>query len=186
MTDDSRDRRSGSLLSRFGVQLLGFGVFVGFPALFTAIAPVSWVKFERHGERVSATTRTCLLFVVPYRRARIEPVEGIGDRFIAGAYARRPTSRRERETRSEDEGFLVIRGGDQAAEISVSPVNLDSVVKQSEAFLEDANSTELKLFVVANWKFSVIGGGLVSLLTVLYVGGIAFELLRKTLGLFRR
>jgi len=191
MTENARDPNlSGSWLTRLGsaigIQLLGFGVFVGFPALFTAIAPVSWVQFERRGEQVSATAQTCLLFVVPYRRTHIEPVVGIGDRVIAGTYARHPKSRRERQTRSEDEGVLVIRGPEQTAEVSVSPANLHSVVEQCETFLDDRQATELKLFVVANWKFSVIGGGLISLLTVLYVGSLTIGLLTKMVGLLRR
>jgi hypothetical protein len=43
----------------------------------------------------------------------------------------------------------------------------------------------LKLFLVANWKFSVIAGGLVSLLTLLYVGGAVFAFVKFLLGLLR-
>jgi hypothetical protein len=151
--------------------------FVGcvlFPGFVTAVAPVSWVKFERTGERVTARAQVCLFFVVPYKTITVDPVEGIGDRFIAGTETRQQRSgQRDRITKSEDEAFLVIHGPDKTAEVPVTPHDIKSVTERTDAFLQDPQATELKLFVVANWKFSVIGGGLVSLLTVLYVVGVA-------------
>lgn len=163
-------------------QLFALAVFVGFPALVTAIAPVSWVQFERHDGRVSASARICLLFVVPYRTLTVDPVVGVGDRFVAGTVTReRRSGGRDRETKSEDKGFLVIQGPEHAAEVPVTPFNLRSVLERSEAFLQDPEATELQLFVVANWKFSVIAGGLISLLTVLYVAALAFGIVLKTI-----
>ncbi len=178
-----------SLAARIGTflfqQLLALAVFVGFPALVTAIAPVSWVTFERHDGRVTATTRTCLLFVVPYKHQTVEPVVGLGDRLVEGTYSRERRKGRDRYTKSEDEGFLVIRGPGQTVEVSVTPHNLESVVERSETFLDDPQARELKLFVVANWKFSMIVGGLLSLLTVLYVVILAFGIALKILHLFQ-
>ncbi len=71
----------------------------------------------------------------------------------------------------EDEAFLEF-AEDGTAEVSVSPVNIKSTVDRSEAFLKDPSATELKLTVIANWKFGLFAGGLVSLLTVLYVVGL--------------
>lgn len=161
-------------------QLFAMLVCVGFPALVTAIAPVSWVDFERHDGRVSAHTRTCLLFVVPYKMRTIDPVIGLGDRFVAGTISHERRDGRDHRTKSEDEGFLIIRGSDQVAEVPVTPFNLSSVIERSEAFLNDPNSSELKLFVVANWKFSVIAGVLISLLTLLYVVGVTLGIVQKT------
>lgn len=167
-------------------QLAALGFFVGVPALVTAIAPVSWVKFERRDGTVTATTRVCLLFVVPYKTKIVSPVTGIGERFVGGSYSRERRSGGDRVTKSEDEGFLVIQGADLTAEVPVTPFNLKSVIEQSEAFLKDAQATELKLFVVANWKFSVIGGGLISLLTVLYIASVVGGGTVKLIHLFQR
>lgn len=41
-----------------GSLALGFVFCVLFPGFVTAIAPVSWVPFERTGEVISATTKT--------------------------------------------------------------------------------------------------------------------------------
>jgi hypothetical protein len=186
---DSVQKPRGPWWARLGSfvlhQLLALAIFVGFPALVTAIAPVSWIKFERQEGQVSATAQTCLLFFVPYKTIHLDPVTGIGDRFVAGTTTRERRTGRDRVTKSEDEGFLVIHSSDQSAEISVTPFNIKSVTERSQGFLDDPQAKELKLFVVANWKFSVIAGGLVSLLTVLYVVVLVGGLAGKLLGLLR-
>lgn len=154
-------------------------IFVGIPALVTAIAPVSWLKFERQNGQVTATAKTCLLFFVPYRTATVSPVIGVGDRVLAGKVNRERRNGRDRNVKAEDEGFLAIHGNDTSAEVEVSPASLKSVVDQVDTFLKNEQAPELSLFVVANWKFSIIGGGLISLLTVLYVVGVSCEILTR-------
>jgi len=172
-----------SWFSRIGgfvfAQLLALAVFVGFPAFLTAVAPVSWVLFERDDGQVAATAKTCLLFLVPYKTTRAHAVTHIGDRFVAGTVSRERRNGRSQETRSEDQGFLVIQGNGAPAEVAVSPHDIESVIRRAEEFLHDPQAKELKLFVVANWKFSVIAGGLASLLTLLYVAILAFGILLK-------
>ena len=155
---------------------------VGFPAMVTGIAPVSWIKFERRDGQVSASAKICLFFVVPYRTIYVSPVIGVGDRFVEGTVTREERDRRTVRTKSEDEDYLVIRGNGQTAEVPVSPFSIKSVVKKTESFLKEEGATDLKLFVVANWKFSVIAGGLVSLLTVLYVCALIYQI---SLGVIR-
>lgn len=170
------------------VQLLGLLCFVGLPSLVTAMAPVSWIKWQRSGERVSAHAKTCLFFVIPFRTVVIDPVTRVGRRTISGRLAERRSDRNAHH-RSEDEGFLVIQGEDQSAEVPVTPFNLKSVIEKSEAFLKDSEAVDLKMFVVANWKFSVIAGGLASLLTAVYVGGVIAAIvhgLLRMLGLCSR
>lgn len=162
-----------TLLGQIGAQSIAFFFCVVFPGFLTAVAPSSWVKFQRNGNRVTARAQICVFFVVPYKTLTVDPVIGIGDRFHAGSETReRRSGQRDRVTKAEDEGFLVIQGEDQVAEVPVTPFNLKSVVQRSEEFLKDSQSTELKMFVVANWKFSVLFGGLMSLFTVLYVVGV--------------
>jgi hypothetical protein len=155
---------------------------IGFPAMVTGIAPVSWIKFERRDGQVSATAKICLFFVVPYRTIEVFPVIGVGDRFVEGTRTREERDGRTVRTKSENEGFLVIKGTEQTAEVPVSPFSIKSVVKKTESFLKEDGTTELNLFVVANWKFSVIAGGLVSLLTVLYVFALIYQI---SLGIVR-
>jgi hypothetical protein len=160
-------------------QALAFLFCVLFPAFVTAVAPISTVSFVRENAVVSAVANTKLLFLIPYRIQRVNEVIGIDDRFTAGKVERRPG---KNSTRSEDQAFLVIHGEDATAEVPVTPFNIDSVSERATAFLNDAEAKSLSMTVVANWKFSVIAGGLISLLTVLYVVGLAWGLVR---GLMR-
>ena len=75
------------LLASLLQQVFALAVCVGFPAFCTAIAPVSWVAFQRHEGRVAASVQTCLLFIVPFKTQTIEPVMTIDDRFITGTEA---------------------------------------------------------------------------------------------------
>ena len=157
-------------------QVLGLLFCVGLPGFVTAIAPVSWIRFERTEDHVTATAQTCLFFFIPYRTQTVDPVIGIDDRFVQGKFERRRPS--EPKHRTEDEAFLVINGEDGFAEVPVTPLNIKSVSERSQAFLDDPQAPQLKLFVVANWKFSILVGGALSLLTVLYVVGIVLSFVR--------
>lgn len=173
MPDGAYGVKKTTWLGWIGSHLFVAFFCVGFPGFCTAVAPVSWVKFQRTGDRVSARAQVCVFFVIPYKTLVVDSVESIGDRFKGGTESRqRRSGTTDRVTKSEDQGFLVIHGADQVAEVPVTPFNLKSVVKRSEAFLKEPQATELKMFVVANWKFSVIMGGLTSLLTVLWVFGV--------------
>lgn len=165
-----------------------FGLFVcfGIPAAVTAIAPVSWVTFQRTGDHVSARAKVCLLFIVPFRSATIDPVTRVDKRNVAGTLGlteRRSGRRPDLYTKSEDQGFLLIQGPGQEVEVPSTPHNLDAALGKAAAFLIDAKATELKLFMPANWKFSIIAGGFVSLLTVLYVVGLLCTLAKQLLRL---
>lgn len=175
----------GRALTWCGLQLVALAIFIGFPALWTAMAPVSWITYERHDGRVVAHTTTCLLFVIPFNRQTVDPVIGIGEHVLRGELHRQRQPGRDKQTRSEDEGFLEIHGPEQTAEVSVTPFNLKSVQERSVAFLNDPAAQKLTLFVVANWKFSVLGGGLISLLTVLYVLVIVVGLFQKFVHVFQ-
>jgi hypothetical protein len=59
---------------------------------------------------------------------------------------------------------------------------MKDVRERVEAFLQDESRSELRFWTVANWKFSVIFGGLISLLTVLYVVGVVGSIL---VGIYR-
>lgn len=169
-----------TLGSRVFNQFIAFLFCVLFPGFVTAIAPVSWITFVRKGDHVAAEAKICVFFFLPYQTKRVDPVLGIGDRFVAGKLDRKTGSRDS--VRSEDEAFLLIHGESASASVPVTPFNIKSVTRKAQAFMDDKQAASLRLFVVANWKFSVIMGGLVSLLTVLYVVGVTLAILQ---GLWR-
>ena len=114
--------------------------------------------------------RTCLLFVVPFKTQIVDPLTTIEQDFKQGSQVGRRGE--DRFKYSEDEAFLLASNANQKAKISVSPVDIDEVIDKSRDFLQDSTATEERIFVVANWKFSVIMGGCLSLLTVFYVVSI--------------
>jgi len=179
-----------SRLAKVGVylftQALAFLALVGLPAFWTAFAPVSWITLERREETVSASVRTCLLFVVPYRQETLNPVTGFSDRIVGGTYSSRRSGSNSPRTKSEDQGFLVIQNETQHIEVQVSPASIESVIERSEAFLSDPQAEQLKLFVVANWKFSVFGGGLLAVLPVLYFGALILGVVIKGIHLIQK
>lgn len=143
---------------------------VGLPVLFTAAAPLAQIQLSREGGKVNAEVSKRLLFVIPYSHTTLRDVQSVGDRKVAGSVERHWHSEGKRTTtRTEDSAFLELEGGDGKAKVEVSPVNIESVTQRVNAFLDDTSQPALRMTVVANWKFGVIAGGLLSLLTVLYV-----------------
>ena len=162
-------------------HLIVFLICVVFPGLVTLIAPASWIRFERNGELVSATTRTCLYFVLPFKIQHLDQVRDISSR------ERADSSRRERKYGSttdrvvhvDGEGFLQIHGnGAQLIEVSVSPASLASVIAKSTEFLNSSQQGSRTFFVIANWKFGALMGGVLSAFTFLYVFGYTFGFLK--------
>lgn len=178
-----------SLTSKIVTQLVAVLFFVGVPVMITAIAPVSWIKFQREGDHIIAQAKTCLLFIIPFKVQTVDPVTSFSRRTIAGSITiERKKGTDERHT-SDSEGILIIQGPQQTVEVSVTPANLDDVLQKSNAFLKDAQGTELKIFAPANWKFSVIFGGLASCLTVLYAMGVSLGILKfagQSMGIIRK
>jgi hypothetical protein len=176
--DEPPVRRTGSKNdpTKLPLQIFALLICFGIPALVTGLAPVSWVKLERHGDRVSAQARVCLYFFIPYKTYTIDPVVGVGRDFKGGSTRVERRNGRNEKIQSEDQGFLVIKGENQEAPVPVTPFNLDSVLERSNAFLKNPQATDLKMFVVANWKFSVFCGGLAMLLPLILIGCFVYAL----------
>ena len=170
--------------SKFGEMLLQhvivFLICVVFPGLVTLTVPSSWLTFERSGDIVSCTTRTCVFFVVPFKVQRVDQVTGIEHRERAGQTRRQREHGREtnKYVEVDGEGFLQILGAnDQKAEVSVSPASLEAVVAKANEFLSSTKQETTTIFVIANWKFGALMGGVLTLFTVLYVVGYTLSLL---------
>ncbi len=186
----TRNPKPASFLGKIIAQLLGWLVCIVVPGFVTAMAPVSWVTYQRQGDHVTARAEVCLFFIIPYRTVTVDPVIGFGRDTHEGSVTRhRKTGRPDTYIQAENQGFLVINGVETEVRVSVTPFNLDSIIEKSEAFLKDPQSTKLRLFVVANWKFSVLGGALVTSLTVIYLGSCVFvlgQMVLRALGLVKR
>jgi hypothetical protein len=159
-------------------QVLGFVCCVILPVFVSAIAPVSVVHFERRNDLIRAELTTRVFYAFPYRRVTVEEVRSVDDRFHAGEVIRDRDRSGRRDQRAEDESILVVHGRDGAAEVQVSPVNIRGVIEKAQAFLAQPAEKDLRLTVVANWKFGVVLPILLSPLLILYVAGVVLTLWR--------
>ncbi len=153
---------------------LGAGICLLIPALFTTIAPVSYLHLARTGGSVTATSRTCLLFCIPYITQTADDVTSVDERSLKGQVLDRheqPESGLE-DRKSEDQGFLILRGQKNSIEVQLTPCDIPSHQAAIQAFLKDDQSRELRLFCVSNWKAAVFAGGPLCCLTILYLIGL--------------
>ncbi len=144
--------------------------FVGMPALFTAMAPLTVTHFRRAADgKVSAHASTRFIFLIPFRQQKVAGVTTVSDGSTAGSVNRTRSGASSRNVRSEDSAHLAIEGGSGTVQVEVSPVNVASALAETQRFLDNPSQTHLRLITVANWKFGVFAGGFLSLLTLLYV-----------------
>lgn len=170
----------GSLLLR---HVLGILFCIGVPVLITTMVPVSRLNLERNGETVTATARTCLLFWIPFKTVTVSPFSDLEWDHKTGEMSRyRRTGRRDDYVKAEDTGYLTLKGPNHSATIEVSPHDLDSAIGKIDAFMNNPAETRLSLFLPANWKFGIIGGGLMSLFIPLYLGSFLVAAVRAAMG----
>ena len=182
-------KKPTSFRDRFFAHALLFVSCVGFPALTTWLAPVTWTTFTRHDGRVEMKAKVCLFFVLPFRHEEVAEVTGVDEQTMAGTREKWTSGTADDQKEyitTESEGVLVVRGREQEARIAVSPANLGDVVSKAGGFLKDPTAANLPLVTVTNWKTSVVAGGILCLLTVLYIVSLLSWLLpfswRKSKG----
>ncbi len=162
-------------------HVIVFLICVVFPGVVTMMAPATWLTFERIGDGVRCTTRTCIFFVVPYKVQQIEPVIEIGHRERAARTVKQREFGRntDKTVQVDGEGFLQLHGvDDQLVEVSVSPASLGRVEATSNAFLKSTTEASKTIFAIANWKFGGLMGGVLTSFTVLYVVGYTLGFLK--------
>ena len=168
----------------FGMQMIAIGVLLGALAIATGVAPVSWIKFERNGSQVRARVQSCVFFIVPYHTVWVESVEKLDTRIQTGSKQRR-AGRDIPNKKADDVGYLSIEGPNGSAEVPIAPSSLSSVKEKSLSFLANAQATELEIFVVANWLFSLVFSGLATIFGLIIGGSFVVgfvQLIMKKLG----
>ncbi len=176
----SAGARVASLLLR---HLLGILFCIGVPVLITTMVPVSRLTFERKGADVFATAKTCLLFWIPFKTETVGPVTDLSWDHKDGQINRyRRTGRRDDYVQEEAKGSITIHAADRSARAQVSPHDLESAVGQIDAFMKNPAEAPLRLFLPANWKFGIIGGGVMALFIPLYVGSFIVAGVRRLQG----
>ena len=169
---------------------LGDRVFNQVAALvFLVLLPAGFVprtggvdEFTRHDGVVTATATTHLLFVIPFSRQTVTAVRDVAFDFESGGTSR---SLNRYVSTPEDKGWLIISGGSGRAVVPVAAADGPDVAARITDFLGRADMPSLTVFTYAHRLFSLLVGGLVTLLTVCYVALWALRL-KVTLTARRR
>lgn len=158
-----------------GGQIFGHAILLLFcvflPALVTATAPVTLTNFVRSDNAVRATVSKHLLFLIPYSIRHIDQIESVDGQLVAGTRnpSRSTAGESSRTTQTESSAYLIIKGAIAEARIEVSPASIGRVRAKVDNFVSNTTQTRLRLVTVSNWKFGVIVGGALSLLTLFYI-----------------
>lgn len=165
---------SPSILERVFREIMSIGFCVGLPAVYMMLLPVATTVMERKAGVVTATTSRKVFFLVPFQTEFVTNVTRIDDETVRGRLSQTLRSgpdddRRRPATRAEDMSFIIIAGESGSINVPVSPVNLDDVRRRIREFVLTSQEPQLRIFSVTNWKWSVIGGGLLCVLPLLYV-----------------
>ncbi len=170
-------------------HLIVFLICIVFPGLVTALAPASWIVLQRDGQAVQATMRTCVYFVVPFRVQTVDHVTAFHSREKASETRRERRYGRDtgNSVHVDGEGYLQVVGPeDSLAEVSVSPVSLPRVLDICTEFLDAQQPQSKRIFVISNWKFGGIMGGILTSFTALYVVGYSLTLAQYGLRWIQR
>ena len=176
------------ILQRLFAHVMSFGLCVVLPAAVMSLMPVTSTTFTRDGAGVvRAVAVQRIFFVIPFLSEEVTVVTGVDDDHQSGTMSKTTRSGpvndpKRPETRAEDMSWLVIQGRTGSIRVPVSPVNMDDVRRRARDFLQEPDKRELRLLTVANWKISVIAGGALCVLTLVYLGSLA----RGLVSVFRR
>jgi hypothetical protein len=160
----SGQARVEPLKERIASHLLAFLFFVLVPAGWTALMPVAWTSFSREGEVVTVTTHKHLLLVVPYTWQTLRGVSDLDIDYESGTWTRSISTR----TKSEDKAWIVLTNGREKAVVPVDAEKVRDTASSMESFLRDQNWVSNSWFTYADFTFSLVAGGVVTLLPLFY------------------
>jgi hypothetical protein len=142
-----------------------FFFMVLLPAVFTALLPVAWTTLTREQGVVTATTRKHLLLVIPYSWDTVASVTSVELRTESGSWTRS----QGRYGRSEDKASILLVGRQSLARVPVDAESAQDAARLMDDFLRGGTSTSVCFFTYADRTFSLIAGGLVTLVAVSYL-----------------
>ena len=76
-------------------HIIVFAICIVFPGLTTSFLPATWITFQRSGQSVNCTARTCVFFIVPFKVQSVQGVTSISHREKSGGSYRERSQGRE-------------------------------------------------------------------------------------------
>lgn len=152
-----------------GERLFAHGALFFFmvllPAVFTALLPVAWTTLTREKGVVTATTRRCLLMVVPFSWDVVAGVTKVDLDTESGSWTREIG----RFSKSQDQAWILLAGEQRLARVPVDAERAGVTAGRMALFLEDETSTSTSFFTYADLTLSLVVGGLLTLLPASYL-----------------
>lgn len=135
------------------------------PAVFTALLPVAWTTLTREQGVVTATTHKHLLMVIPFSWNTVTGVTNVDLRTESGSWTRS----QGQYGKVEDKASILLVGEHSLARVPVDAERAQYTAGLMEGFLQDETSTSRRFFTYADLTFSLIVGGLLTLLSASYL-----------------
>ncbi len=142
-----------------------FFFMVMLPAVFTALLPVAWTTLTREQGVVTATTHKHLLMLIPFSWNTVAGVTNVDLRTESGSWTRS----QGRYGKVEDRASILLVGKHDLARVPVDAERAQSTAGLMEGFLQDETSTSRRFFTYADLTFSIVVGGLLTLLSAGYL-----------------
>jgi hypothetical protein len=158
------------------LSLLATMFCIGFPAVWTIFAPLSYVSLRYDDEVVSASVTHFVYLVVPYRTEQLAQVSTINTTYQEGYTDHGRPGGSRRNVQVQAKSSLVFSGPEGNIAVMVSPMNIDGVKERVQAFMAHPRAAGMNFVAVANWKFSVIFGALVSFIPWLLAFSFVYEI----------
>jgi hypothetical protein len=162
--------------------------FLAFGAFISYVAPVQVLVLQRDDQRaVRAEVTQRMWLIVPHRTRLLRNINGVSTRTLQQPTYRepaRPDGLDARTITPEQEGVLILRGGNGTLELSVSPIDLDRTESRVSRFLTSSDRG-LRLWLVSNWKVAVVAQAIVILPALLILLGLAWDVAALAMSAIR-
>jgi len=189
----SHSRRDGKKKMGWGksaLVILGIAaLFLGFAGLMTLGVPTYAMLLRRGEAGVNARIEPRLLWWIPFRVQSVERVTAVKSVTEQAPSQEAPRDADHdslpRRVTPEAIGSLVLVHAGGKTCLKVSPVNLSDVEREVADFLR-GGPAELRLRLVANWKFGVIVPGILAgfggLIAALFLGESLWQICVRRKG----
>jgi hypothetical protein len=162
--------------------------FLACGAFISYLAPVQVLVLQRDDQRaVRAEVTQQMWLIVPYRKRLLRDINSVSTRTLQPPTYQepaRPDGLDAHTITPEQEGVLILRGGNGAFELSVSPTDLDRTESRVGSFLTSSDR-RLSLWLVSNWKVAVVAQSVVILPALLILIGLAWDVAALAMSAMR-
>jgi hypothetical protein len=165
-------------------QLIAIVCMVLLPGLITMVAPRTGLEFSKSASGTSVTVTRYVWLFVPWRTVEVDRVSRLDVEVTPRArHANTAENRRKGRAGAVHlaTGQLTVVGADVQLVVQVSPETSHVVAGHFKRFTEEPDARAQRISVYASWGLTYVLGGVMSLLTALYVFGAVARIVQHLL-----